>query len=147
MSLLLGLNGGWYWGDYEEMTADMVKQDGRLHKSRAKNKRDGEPSNFVGGWLLWEETKELLKYGLKRWKLEDEYTAFARQHGLPPHIALRKTVTQFIHDNVGEKHARLWRCEQKSDNHNSSYICHFTPLQLKMVDKGIKAFGKRFGIQ
>ena len=107
--LLLGLNAGMYQSDVAALKQEHF--DGaNINMGRVKNEYQHSP--MIGSWSLWPETVAVLQYGLSRNKIGKAYGQFAKKHGLPPHKALRKTVAQWIEDEVGETESRLYRCEK-----------------------------------
>ena len=99
-ALLLGLNAGFYWGDIVELDPEAKNKDGspqfdgvRIRKGRAKNKKK---KKFIGNWILWDETKKNLLFGLSKKQLETAYNKFRSEFDLPEHMALRKSVAQWI---------------------------------------------------
>jgi len=137
LSVLLGLNIGAYWGDITDLKPEHF--DGtRINKARAKNKT--KAGQVVGSWLLWPETIDALKYGYTKWQLEHSYAEFRKAHDLPEHKAIRKFAAQWIHDNVGEVEARLYRGEGVSGNHGKNYIKAFSPEQTAKLDKALTLF-------
>lgn len=143
MALLLGLNAGMSWADMERLTPEMV-QNGHIVCPRAKLLYRKNP--VVGSWLLWPETKAVLKYGVIVRRLEVKYTEFKNKHGLPEHKALRKTTAQMIEDEVGEKEARLFRGEGPPGTHGKNYIVSFTPTQVRKLDHALGVVGRLYGL-
>ena len=109
--LLLGLNCGFYWSDIAELTPEHF--DGtHITKGRAKNKRNGVEIGFISKWKLWPETIESLAFRLTRLELQREYMKLRKAYDLPEHMALRKTVAQWIQEVSGEEESRvLYRAE------------------------------------
>lgn len=140
-ALLLGLNCGFYFGDIETMTPDMIV-DNHIIRSRDKLKHQ---KAIQGSWLMWDETQNNLKFNIKC--LKKKYRVFAEKYNLPSHKALRKTTAQVIHDVVGDAEAsRLFRCEKLHGTHGSHYITDFSPAQVKRLDKALKRVEKYYGI-
>ena len=97
----------------------------------------------MGSWLLWPETVEALQYGLTKWQLENAYADFREKYALPEHKALRKTVAQWIQDNVGEVESRLYRGEGVGGTHGRNYIKSFSPEQVAKLDKALTLFREK----
>lgn len=142
-ALLLGLNCGFYWGDMTELQEKHFDGN-RINKGRAKNNH--KKTKIVGSWLLWEDTKKHLQYGLTKLELQREWMKFMAKHSLPEHKALRKTVAQWIHDHVGEEEARLYRCEKGNGTHHTNYIKPFSPAQMAKLDKALMQLAKLLGL-
>ena len=134
-ALLLGLNCGFYSGDIELLSQD--KFDGS-HINTARAKMRHKKNAMVGSWLLWPETKEVLQYGLSNRQVLEAYSKFAKTHQLPTHKALRKTVAQWLQDNIGEEESRLYRGENVSGTHGKSYIA-FSEAQKAKLDASLMA--------
>jgi hypothetical protein len=148
-AILLSLNCGFYRGDMTELTE--CHFDGtHINKSRAKNKRHGKPSTFVGSWLLWDETKEVLQFGMKEKSFAEGFQKFRDKldlrgdDGKPAELqALRKTVTQWIDDadtratGLTNEHGRLYRCEKMHGTHGRFYN-KFTDDQRAKVDDALR---------
>lgn len=147
-ALLLGLNCGFYWGDICELTPEHLVNGTHIKKDRQKERKASGEYVLVGSWLLWEETKKALVFGLKQRKAADIYSEFAKKHGLPHHKALRKTVAQLIqdHENLGETESKLYRCEKQAGVHHNNYIIPYTPAQIAKLDRAILAIGQLLGI-
>ena len=99
LAVMVGLNTGAIIGDIASMTSDMIV-DGRLVRSRAKLQHKDEP--LVGSWLLWDETKKVMRYGVGRRRLQDQYTQFSKKLSLPTHKEVLK--------NDRNRSARRWIC-------------------------------------
>jgi len=129
--LLLGLNCGFYQGDVAELKPEHVQGD-HLVKGRAKNEWRGQKG--TPSWLLWEETKAALQFGLPENKQRAAWKVFASDLEIKQFKALRKTVSQLIEDHVGEAEAKLYRGEAKGGGHGKYYSTSYTPLQVAALD-------------
>ena len=120
VQLLLGLNCGMYKGDLLQLTATQIK-DGYLTWQRAKLGKNAP----VLRHKLWKATLEALRsYDFKGTEnaLHEGYHAFAKAHGLPPHIALRKTTAQLLQDRDGGHVSRMFRGEIAGGTHTAYYV-------------------------
>lgn len=142
-ALLIGLNTGGYIGDIATMTPDMIK-DG--HLIRCRNKLSHKDNPIVGSWLLWDETRRHLTFRLKARKLQEQFSMFAKRHGIPPHKALRKTVAQVIHDAGWPEASRLYRGEATKGNHGDYYICDYTAPQIEQLDTALRHVARQYGL-
>lgn len=144
-ALLLGLNCGFYWSDIIELEAKHF--DGtHITKARAKNKRDGVQTGFMSRWKLWPETIEALQFGLQRTALMREYTKLRKKYDLPEHMALRKTVAQWIQEVAGEEESKVLYRAEGYGTHYDSYVCNLTPDQVGKLDRALdKVREKIFG--
>ena len=156
VGLLLGLNCGFYWSDIAELQAKHCDES-HVTKARAKNKRDGVQKGFMSKWKLWPETlavlqhghdpqKERKQYKLYRGQLERAYQQLRDKYGLPEHMALRKTVAQWIQELTGEEESRILYRAEGYGTHYSSYVCNLTDAQVAKLDKALdmvraKVFG------
>lgn len=134
-SLLLALNTGAYWGDISTLKREEVK-DGYLTGPREKN--SAKTVQVIGTWYLWPETREALAYGYTNWQLESNFKKFRDEHGLPEHKALRKTVTQLIHEDIGDTESRLYDYRAVPGVHGTNYIKNFTPAQIADLEVALK---------
>lgn len=142
-ALLIGLNTGGYMGDVASMTPDMI-HDGYLIRSRDKQDHLDEP--VVGCWLLWEETKRLLRFGLKNKNISARYSQFAKKHGLPSHKALRKTTSQLMHEAGHREASRLFKCRDVDGVDGGYYISDRTEPQVKTLDTALRHIATVYGI-
>jgi len=146
LALLLGLNCGMYWSDITRLKAEDVI-DGHLHYVRKKNDHDKNSTKIRGSYLLWPETAKLLHFNLNVRKMLETYTTWRHEYGLPSHKALRKTVTQVIHEVVKDAEAsRLYRAENVAGTHGRSYIRPFTPAQILTLDTALREVGRIYGL-
>lgn len=157
LALLLGLNCGFYWSDIAELQPKHF--DGsHITKARAKNKRGGVQKGFMSRWKLWPETVGVLKYGFDpdaqkeeykqyRGRLERAYQQLRGKYNLPEHMALRKTVAQWIQEVSGEEESRILYRAEGYGTHYSSYVCNLTAAQVEKLDKALdKVREKVFGV-
>jgi len=156
VGLMFGLNCGFYWSDIAELQQKHF--DGtHVTKARAKNKRDGVQKGFMSKWKLWPETVEVLQYGFDpetqrkdykqlRGRLERAYQQLREKYDLPEHMALRKTVAQWIQELAGEEESRILYRAEGYGTHYSSYVCNLAPDQVAKLDKALdKVREKIFG--
>ena len=73
----------------------------------------------------------------ERRAVEVRFRKWAKLHSLPAHKALRKTVTQLIHDHVSEDAARLYRGEGTGSTHGRSYV-RFSEAQEAKLESVLK---------
>lgn len=142
--LLLGLNCGFYLGDILSITADNCQAD---YISLPRSKLKSNNIEVYPTWYMWAETKRVTecfgdtppdeKKKLKG-KMERGYWKFRNKYGLPAHKALRKTVAQWLDDNVSEKASRLYRGEAGGDCHKQSYIKRYSKEQIAMLTDALK---------
>jgi len=112
-------------------------------------------------WKLWPETVAVLQYGydpqtqrkdykLYRGQLERAYQQIREKYGLPEHMALRKTVAQWIQELTGEEESRILYRAEGYGTHYGSYVCNLTDAQVAKLDKALemvraKVFGNDDG--
>lgn len=157
LALLLGLNCGFYWTDIAELQPKHF--DGtHITKARAKNKRGGVQKGFMSRWKLWPETVDVLEFGYDpdtqtkdckayRGRLEREYQQLREKYNLPEHMALRKTVAQWIQEVAGEEESRVLYRAEGYGTHYSSYVCNLSAAQVEKLDKALdKVRAKMFGV-
>ena len=137
--LLCGLNFGWYIDDVRELDEEEHYDGTHVHKGRSKNEGKSE---FVGSWWVWPETAEALAYGRPKTALYEAFKKVRKEHDLPEHSDLRKTVSQWIENAielaVGEQVARLYRCENAAGNHGRYYSKCMTPEQREALDTALR---------
>jgi hypothetical protein len=137
-ALLLGLNCGFYASDMQELDEEHVINGG-THISKVRAKLRHKKSKVKPVWLLWPETKEVMRFKVAKRDMEREYMKLRTKFNLPEHKALRKTVTQMIqdHPDLGEEYALLYRGESKGGTHYKNYIRHYTSAQVEKLDKAL----------
>ena len=76
-------------------------------------------------------------FGLTKSKLEASFTALRDEHKLPKFLDIRKTISQLIHDDIGETEARLWRCEELEGCIGSNYVRMFSEEQIADLKRAL----------
>lgn len=141
-ALLMAINTGAYWGDlmkpkgqYHGLQETDIKGEYLAEVSREKNNTKDRITK--GTWWLFPETKKALMFGLTKSKLEASFTAFRDEHKLPKFLDIRKTISQLIHDDIGETEARLWRCEELEGCIGSNYVRMFSEEQIADLKRAL----------
>lgn len=141
-ALLMAINTGAYWGDlmkpkgqYHGFQKDDIKGEYLSEVSREKNNTKDRITK--GTWWLFPETRKALLFGLSKFQLESSFTAFRDEHGLPKFLDIRKTISQLIHDDIGETEARLWRCEELEGCIGSNYVRMFSEEQIADLKRAL----------
>lgn len=141
-ALLMAINTGAYWGDlmkpkgqYHGFQKDDIKGEYLSEVSREKNNTKDRITK--GTWWLFPETRKALLFGLSKFQLESSFTAFRDEHGLPKFLDIRKTISQLIHDDIGETEARLWRCEELEGCIGSNYVKMFSEEQIADLKRAL----------
>ena len=134
LSLLLGLNCGFYWSDINDLSQEHIV-NGHIVKVRSKNE---DKTDYEGNWLLWQETIDCLALPINARKMEDAFRLWRQKHGLKEHKALRKGMAQLIQDHCGDEESRLYRAEYRADTHNKFYVKQvMSPVQVAKLDKAL----------
>ncbi|MBY0528407.1 MAG: hypothetical protein K2R98_33760 [Gemmataceae bacterium] len=141
-ALLMAINTGAYWGDlmmpkgeYHGLQKDDIKGDYLKDVPREKNNTKDRITK--GTWWLFPETKKALMFGLSKSQLETTFTSFRDEHGLPLFLDIRKTISQLIHDDIGETEARLWRCEELEGCIGTNYVKMFSEEQIADLKRAL----------
>jgi hypothetical protein len=141
-ALLMAINTGAYWGDvmaphgpYHGLQEADIKGEYLAEVSREKNNTKDRITK--GTWWLFPETRQALIFGMTKSKLEASFTGFRTEHGLPKFLDIRKTLSQLIHDDIGETEARLWRCEELPGCIGSNYVRMFSEEQIADLKRAL----------
>jgi len=153
LALLLGLNAGLYWSDIFDTTRDHFDNGIWLTRDRVKNRRRDKPS-IIGSWLLWDETKELMKFSDSGNLIIPPRTQvnfnsdFCKLNGFPSHKALRKTTAQIIQDDTkhGLEVAMSFRNESIGGGHGKFYSTK-TSAEVNNISKALIMVADIFGLK
>jgi len=141
-ALLMAINTGAYWGDlmkahgqYHGLQEADIKGEYLSEVSREKNNTKDRITK--GTWWLFPETSQALLFGLSKSQLEATFTSFRDEHGLPKFLDIRKTISQLVHDDIGETEARLWRCEELPGCIGNNYVRVFSEEQIADLKRAL----------
>jgi hypothetical protein len=141
-ALLMAINTGAYWGDimkpkgqYHGLQEADIKGEYLAEVPREKNNTKDRITK--GTWWLFPETLQALMFGMTKSKLEASFTKFKNAHGLPNFLDIRKTISQLIHDDIGETESRLWRCEELPGCIGSNYVRMFSEEQIADLKRAL----------
>jgi hypothetical protein len=79
------------------------------------------------------------EYKQYRGRLERAYQQLREKYNLPEHMALRKTVAQWIQEVSGEEESRILYRAEGYGTHYSSYVCNLTAAQVDAVQSTLAA--------
>ena len=86
---------------------------------------------------MFPESRKALLFDLSKFQLESTFTSFREEHGLPKFLDIRKTISQMIHDDIGETEARLWRCEELPGCIGTNYVRIFSEEQIADLKRAL----------